>query len=79
VHVPYKVHESKNMKARGLQTIIKTLTILKNWRYIQVTTLTGAQWAHNVQRKEVCGVHSAHLWAGKSPHFLSRVGGEFFE
>jgi hypothetical protein len=37
---------------------------------------------HRMQRKEVCGVHSvqsARLWAGKSVHFLSRVGGEIFE
>jgi hypothetical protein len=49
VHFPYKVHERKNMKARGLQIIIKTLTILKNKRYGWVITMTSAQWAHNVQ------------------------------
>jgi hypothetical protein len=58
----YKLHERKNLKARGLQIITKTLTILKLWKCVWVTVLTEAQWVHsaqNVQRTKAfwCTVH----------------------
>ena len=71
----YKLHESKNVKARGPQIITKTLTILKIWKCALVTILIGAQ------RKEACGAHSelsACLCVGISAHFMIRVGGVFF-
>jgi hypothetical protein len=40
------------MKARGLQIIKKTLTILKNWIHAWVTILTGAERAHNVHNAQ---------------------------
>jgi hypothetical protein len=55
----YKLHKSKILKARGLQIITKTLTILKFWTDVWVTVQTEAQWVHNAQRTEDLLVHCA--------------------
>jgi hypothetical protein len=58
----YKLHESKILKARGLQIITKTLTILKLWKCAWVTVQTEAQWVHSAQNAQEhkpfgCTVH----------------------
>jgi hypothetical protein len=58
----YKLHKRKFFKARGLQNITKTLTILEIWTDARVTVQTEAQWVHNaqnVQRTEDLLAHSA--------------------
>jgi hypothetical protein len=43
------LHKSKIWKARGLQNITKTLTMLRFWIDTQVTVQTKEQWAHNAK------------------------------
>ena len=67
----YKLHERNILKARGLQIITKTLTILKFWIGAWVTVQTEAQWAHSAQRTEDLLAHSEQqtnvLWVHNAP------------
>jgi hypothetical protein len=52
----YKLHESKILKARGLQIITKTLTILKLWKCVGYSSdrgTVGAQCAECAENRSV--------------------------
>jgi hypothetical protein len=56
----YKLQKNKILKAKGLQNIKKTLTMLELWTDVWVTVHIEAQWAHNAKNVQITEDLLAH-------------------